>query len=259
MHRAYIVYNPLSFKFKSKKTAWYTVAALVCLSMIGNIWIMFFLENDGVVQQQADMKYCGVKNSLNHIYYHMTFVYACLVMLMPMLIIFVSNSLIVAKLMSKKKHKLVTNVSKEKKVKAKKNIKPKTNEREAKSSIISNYKIKPYYMTLNQVIIKVNENADCSKKITKTLVLISLTNALLNLPYFVLWALDYWQLAEILAKRNDSSFQTYSFKIGELLYLMSFGVTFYVFYASGSVFRRQIKYSCNEAICFSIFFFNYKF
>lgn len=269
IQRTYIIYNPLSFKFKSMKTAWYTVSSLVSVSLISNLWVVFSLDINEVFQSppqqqqpKTKIKYCGVKAGLDTTYYHATFVYICLVMLLPMVIIFISNSVIIHRLTSKKKRLIVTQNFQKKRATSEKTTKPLPNVHvnkmtDSNLALISSGKIKPYYMNVNQVINKVTEKANCVTKITKMLMLVSFTNALLNLPYFAMWAWNYEHVDNPMTTRHQSgpSLRMYIFKLSELLYLTSFGISFYVYYASGTVFRRQVKYSCKLAKNKKFFFF----
>ena len=109
----------------------------------------------------------------------------------------------------------------------------------------SNVKFRPYYLSINQIINRVTSKANTSKKITKMLVLISFTYAFLNLPYLIAWSLFYYGsifLSDELIMYNN----LYSaMKISEIFYLLNYSIYFYIYYASGSVFRNQLKYSSN--------------
>ena len=47
--------------------------------------------------------------------------------------------------------------------------------------------LKPYFLTINQIINRVTNQANSTKKLTKMLILISFSYALFNLPYFIVY------------------------------------------------------------------------
>lgn len=313
IQRVFLVYTPFSTTFKSTKSGWKTVLLITIVSFVLNIWILFILE---IKNDDNKVIYCDVKENWSKEYFHVTLIYICVIMLLPILVIFICNSIIITKIIKKVSHEkkrkrsfisssttssnyysnqqqqtFITKKLNERIIRTKRgNLNfEKLNEKNTKINFIIhrssssqnlanhyrdhhknenrllflsdarlkrrectnilnnsdfNLRIKPYYLNMNQIINKITERANNSKKITKMLLIISFSNALLNLPYFVCWTLNYYEImlknGEILIEQNN----LYSaLKISEIFYLMSFGVFFYIYYASGSVFRNQIKYS----------------
>ena len=176
-------------------------------------------------------------------------------MLLPILTIFVCNSIIISKIIKKSSLKRERNPTVNNNSKKQVNLinhiscnGKNSNINKIKLSGIDDFKIriKPYYLNMNQIINKITEKANNPKKLTRMLLVISFSNVFLNLPYFIFWTLNYYEImirnGETLIERNS----LYSaLKISEIFYLISFGVFFYIYYASGSVFRNQVKYSSN--------------
>jgi len=113
--------------------------------------------------------------------------------------------------------------------------------------------IKPYYPTVNQLINRIAIKANNTGKLTKMLILISLSYAFLNLPYLIAWSLSSNSLKQLITFNNltfmqEDHFSTLIFydsamKICELFSVLNYGIYFYIYFLSGSVFRNQLKYS----------------
>ena len=152
--RAYIIFKPFSFKYKSTKSAWNTVAGILSLSLLGSLWVCFFLDIDTSYGQQ---QHCNVKHNLQTAYFNVTLVYMCLVMFFPMLTIFISNYLIISKVsIAHNNLKLRKNKNSRKKM-AQKSMRRnvvqsiETKEKTKGSIKNSNERVKLYYLNLNQI------------------------------------------------------------------------------------------------------------
>jgi hypothetical protein len=239
LQRLVIVYSPFSNKFKSKKSAWKTVTIIIIISILINSWILFIFE---LQKGNNNYFYCNVKDGWDKIYFHLTLVYICIIMLIPILIIFTSNSFLISSIYKNKSNHL-KNAQSSKKIINKNNI---NIMRLNNTKINNNEKIqlKPYFLTINQIINRVTNQANSTKKLTKMLILISFSYALFNLPYFITWSLFYYN--ETFIKLLDASEHNYYYsalKICELFFVLNYGIYFYIYILSGSVFRNQLKYS----------------
>lgn len=115
-------------------------------------------------------------------------------MLLPIVILFTSNILIVRNLIKSRSNlkwniSLKTNDSKDDS-KKRPNLKTNNiNDNKDDINLIdkSNLKLKPYYLNMTQVINRVNKKANSTNRVTKILLLISFSYAFLNLPYFITW------------------------------------------------------------------------
>lgn len=278
LQRLFLVCSPFSHKFKSTTSAWKTISLLVLVALIINIWVPFIFE----IKYDLINQSCVVKKELNKQYYIFTLVYICLIMLIPIVVIFISNSIIItclSKTIQKKnglrRNRNLRNSAKiydqssfvsEKSltiIKSKKIVccSPFLNKKSiTKESIKSNNSnLKPYYLSINQIIGRVAHRASSPTKITRMLVIISFSYAVLNLPYLISWLIyNYKYIRLISANNDDLSDRTnwYSMiKIAEIFNLLNYSISFYVYCASGSVFRNQLKYSSeNFFFCFILFF-----
>lgn len=244
IQRVFLVYSPFSNSFKSTNSAWLTFALITLVSLFVNLWVIFLFEIDTI---QAN--HCDIKKEYVEYYFQISILYNCIKMLMPIIIIFICNLIIVSNL-----------------------VKPETrceyirkNRRCGTRTVSQMFylqakaptrKMKPHYVNMNQLINRVAVKANNSKKLTKLLVLISCSYAFLNLPYLINWYMYYY--VDVLNQSNqhenmikkDNYFYA-ALKITELFYLLNFSMNFYIYCASGSVFRNQLKYSS------SIVFFVY--
>ena len=246
IQRLFLVYSPLSNKFKSKKSAWNTVITITLVSLIINLWVPFIFE----IQQVAKTTYCDVREGWSKLYFHITLVYICIIILIPILIIFTSNSIIIQSLYrSTQPKKLGIQVNKSIQVSKNKIESFKNSKRDSfilKKNSNKSSKFKPYYLSMNQIIHRVTDKANNSKKLTKMLVLISFSYALLNLPYLITWCCYYYK--EQFSKSHDIVQHNYVYafvKISELFFVLNYSIYFYINLASGSVFRNQLRYSSN--------------
>lgn len=93
VQRAVHVYSPLSHRFKSKKTAWKTVATISVISLVINVWVLFFFK----INYSDAKKYCDVNREFKQNYFRITVAYIFIIMLVPILTIFVGNFIIILK------------------------------------------------------------------------------------------------------------------------------------------------------------------
>ncbi len=119
-------------------------------------------------------------------------------MLIPIIIIFVCNSIIILNLLKP------SLISKTNGLKANKNNIQQNpiqkhlhqhqyqNQNQHQQDKQDQVKYRPFYLSINQIINRVTYQANTSKRITKMLILISFTYVLLNLPYLITWWFFYY-------------------------------------------------------------------
>ncbi len=236
LQRLALVYSPLSNKFKTKKSAWQSVLIISIFSMILNIWVPFLFQ----LKQTNALKYCDVSSNWSIEYFHITLVYICLIMALPILFILMSNFMIIKKLnRAKHKRKDMTRL--------KRAIDP-VNPLSSNKANCSRVQ-KPFYLNVEQIISRISKKSDYSKKLTRMLMFISFSYVLFNLPYLISWFVYYYNI--ILSTFDENNLEQVAWqnlyfslvKISEIFYLLNYSVTFYIYCASGSIFREQLKYS----------------
>jgi hypothetical protein len=209
IQRLLIVYKPLTGKFKTKKSAFYTCSLIAASSCLLNIWtfFVFILKAD-----EETYFYCDVNRDFTNIYFYINSIYTIFLMFLPIIIIFLSNVLIIIQTFRKENRR-----------------------KRFKSLTYRNRQINDPENQQYQ-----------TKKITKTLLLVSFSYSILNLPYLIIWGLFFTEMI-----KNDyemTEFKNLLFsilQIAELFNILNYGIHFFVYSISGTLFRSQLKQSIN--------------
>jgi hypothetical protein len=250
LQRLFIVYSPMSNKFKSKKSAWKTVALIYFISLLSNSYTLFIFDLQIKTNNKTS---CRINPSMDNDYFHLTIVFNCIIMLIPIIIIFTSNSFLISNICKNTNNNLSNKMILS-------NNKNKTSTRINKKSLITTTTttttknneqiIKPYFLTINQIINRITQKANNTRKLTKMLILISFSYAFLNLPYFLAWSLFYdndrddeYKKYVKIEKLIQYNYSNSAVKICELFSVLNYGIYFYIYFLSGSMFRNQLKYS----------------
>jgi hypothetical protein len=170
IHRLIIVYKPLNEKNKRKSSAWKSVKLVIFMSFFLNLWTFLLFE----LNESEGNFYCDIVNDLKLINYFINILYSVFVMIIPIIILFLLNFLIIYKLTkTNEKREIITNSK-------------------LVTSIIQIKKVdNPYSDIIRCETLLVNNNLlDCKKKRKPTdtkimLILVSISYALLNLPYLI--------------------------------------------------------------------------
>ena len=238
LQRLLLVYNPMSTQMKSKKSAW-TCVCLICLTgFVLNIWALFFFRLD----EQKETKYCDIINEIHATYLIVNSIYICFVFFIPIVFIFICNCLVIVKSKKDDIKRIAMNS---------KSIKE-TNEMIIIISTPTTYKDtisknKNRFKSLSLVgksekkTSTSSEANHCySRKITSTLVIISIAYVILNFPYLVSWFIYF------IYRSNDETFRNYQFaalQISEIFYVSNYAISFFAYCVSGTMFRNQLKTS----------------
>lgn len=263
--RLILVKSPLSTKLKSKKSAWIIVFIIILISFLINFWVPFTFE----VKHDIDSEYCGIRSDLKAEYFFITNVYICLIIIIPVISVFISNLLIMykTKIADKKRSNY-----RQKKVKnstalallsmtlpspavktGSSNQQHQHHDIRKRALMINrfSFKFKPMYQNSSQVdIVSTNK----TNKITTILILVSFSYAILNLPYFVTWCLFFNEFA-ISYDFQNPTIQNYlfaAFQITEIFYVLNYGLHFYFYCMTGTKFWNQLKNSSNFFLIKSI-------
>ena len=159
-------------------------------------------------------------------------------MLLPIIIIIISNSIIIFKLknLNEKKGKaptiVVTDVA----------GRDETNE----INEMNDASIDIFYFLKNNKLKRVTNLKNNSKQITKLLVKISFSYAFLSLPYLLAWLIFFHQVVILEMEFDENLNYVFTFlTISEIIYIVNYCVEFYIYYFSNTVFRNQFTYSGN--------------
>lgn len=243
LQRLFLVYKPLSMSFKSNQSAWLTVLVIAFISFILNVWTLYFFQ----LQTESNKSYCDP--SWQREYFFIVFVYVTLIVLIPILIIFTSNLLII-----KKTHKEET---KRKSLQKMDLLKPERTTRQTSKTELSlgNFRVNRKSVSIPQVVVlKKSYN---SKKVAHTLLVVSFSYAFLNLPYFFTWLVYYLNGLNdttTIHSEANSNFLFAAFKIAEIFFIYNYSIKFFIYCASGTMFRERLVSVVNR-ISSKIFYF----
>ena len=227
IQRLLVVFKPTNYITKNK--AWLTIIIIIISSLILNIWILFIFE----LNTQFET-FCNIKADYVNKYFQLESIFALVAILVPILIILTSNLLIMFKLKKAElERKKISNV---------RLITIQNSVIKHQSNVT---KMKPFYTSVNNYANRTRNSIDDSKRSTKILFLFSILFIILNLPYLTVWSIIFY-------KNNQIDFQFSSvnnqglfaaLQICEIIYHLNFASLFFVYCASGSKFRNQLKYS----------------
>lgn len=249
LQRLYVVYRPLSLKWKTKRIAWKSVGFILSVSLILNLWVPFFVE-------LHNNEICEIEEEKRGRYFLLSSAYVCLIVVIPSIIICVSNGLIISKTVKKnmRRFKLTQsslgNLTSETRAVTKRqqprkiqvNGRNQTDSRQETLGL-TNLIARPHYWTTEQLLKKNLElnRKNSSKKITKNLLLVSFSFVLLNFPYLISWVLFYY---ECLTEPNETILQNYLFtgmQLTEILFVFNYGIKFFILWFTGTLFRNMFK------------------
>ena len=258
IQRVLVIFKPMKINYFSKLQAWYSVLLIIFISFILNIWVPFIFElNHGNDNNSTEKKvFCNVALNFASDYFFISKIFILLTVIVPSLIIFIGNLTIIINLnTTESKRKSLTNLKTSNNISLRKSYLTAKNSAKndflkvkldynGRTTTILEGKIKPFYLTLNQVINRVTIKANNSKILTKLIILISFSYVLLNFPYFIIWTVYYYNESVFNSRTtNLNSHWFVALKLAEIFYLLNYAINFYIYCASGSVFRKQLKYS----------------
>jgi hypothetical protein len=172
-------------------------------------------------------------------YFHITIIYISITLLIPSVIIVISNTIIIFKTYKKpKKPKIMFNLKSKTKNIINSNKKLARELMPSKKSSLGLNSTKSYLST-NKIVAKISSKTNSAKKVTKVLLFISFSFVVLNLPYLITWLGFYYGIA---FKNLDQIKKNYLFaalQISEIFYILNYGLLFYLFSASGFIFKNR--------------------
>ncbi len=263
VQRLYIIYQPLSIRFKRKKSVWQTVLIIVGISFILNSWVFIIFRTDKI--EVSNRQYSNIDNYLWSEYFILNSVSFCFIMFVPIIILMLSNILILIKtkqIYSKQEKHVIISYNNER-IKITNNIASKIMIKQPPSAIgTRRMHVKPHFFTFNQTINRKRSlRLKASKTLTRMLLLISFSCIVLNLPYFVARLIFVRQTNLNMPTSIKGNYLMSSLQITETFYILDFAVKFFIFYLTDSFFRNKLTkalrkcdfFNFNYLFCFSIF------
>lgn len=239
------------------------VATITILSLILNIWVFFFFK---LQDENKVNKNCDVDKSFGTIYFKITIFYIIILIWIPVLVIFVSNSYVLNKtklfnnknknfkfkytidsiFKAKKSETAVINLKKKIQNSISENLHTtrknsrKSNKKRENLSVYSDKEKQDLVIHQISSVVR-NSHIENSKRITKLLVLISFSYAVLHLPYLFTWSIFYYRIAFKTIFQSTSNYLFAALQVAEIFYILSYSLNFYIYIMAGSLFRKQVK------------------
>lgn len=244
VQRLIIVSSPLQNRFRSKQSAWVSIGTILIVSVLVNFWVVFIFE---LQTENEIVFYCDIKSDWKEEYFRITIVYIVLIMIIPILIIFVCNILTIFKSfksdIQRKKLSVVNKTMNSRgNLTVRKSI-PTSNDKRMMSEIkylVKHHNLRPFYMNSSHLARHTASKLNNTQKITKMLMLISFSYVVFNLPYLIIWFI-YFPRTNFDDLLNKSYLLALT-RCAETLQILNYGIHFYIYCISGSVFRQQFKY-----------------
>jgi hypothetical protein len=188
----------------------------MALSLCLNAWVPFMFN---VQINENKIKFCDNIKSLSENYFKINSVYIFIVIILPVVVIFYSNLVIIHK----------TKVAEENRLKL------------LDSESIAYRKRRSTLKANNMNGSSVLEKS--SKKAVKTLIRVSFSYVFLDMPYLIAWLVYFCNhnFGHIKPVNDDYLFSI--LKLTEVFYLMNFSVKFFIYCFSGSMFRKNLRSS----------------
>lgn len=249
VQRTFAIYSPFfQSKFESKNLAWTIVKIVVLIGFLINIWVPFVFTRT---------EYCDVNNQTKDFYFTVTVAYITLTMLIPIIVIFSCNTLIMYYVLkASKEREGLTNGStvnnRKQTVLSNGSFKPNKEDlslMRSSSRIVSNNSTSHSHFTRSSKSesmsnirnSRISRKSTDSNKITRMLLLMSFSYAILNLPYFISWCL-FFKIG--IGKDASQATKYYTFSatnLCEIFYILNYGIHFFIYCASGKKFRQLLK------------------
>jgi len=248
VYRLSLINTPLSSKLKSKKTAWILVWIVITVSLMLNIWVSLLFK---VQIDEETRAYCDVNAIHNKEYFVLAAFYIIIVILAPIIIIISINSLIIYKTNKteaiRKKLQLYASTRRSKE----KESKEKPPARVDRYKSVIDIKIKRFYCNPNQELSsvgkrknnKTNTTEVASQKLKKLLIMVSITFALFNLPYLIVWLIYFYAITKEALNENFENYLFACLQLAETLTVFNYSFKFFIYCYTGTKFRRQLKHS----------------
>ncbi len=213
---------------------------ILIVSLVLNGWSGFLFE----IRLDGYYEHCAVKKDLSDLYFQMNTFYIMAIMLLPILVIFMLNFLIIIKtnqddnnrrklLQSDQANLIRTNRENHLMVKTL-TLTPVVKTLSTAigaSGLTVNFDPLAQQQSLKRK--QINQN---KKKLTKMLLLTSFSYAFFNLPHLIFWLMYFRETNAIIRNHLFAGLQ-----ITEIFYMGNYGLHFYIYCISGTLFRSQLK------------------
>lgn len=214
IQRAIVIYFPLINRIiDTTSTSWKTLIGIVAFSLTSCSFIPYLFKLNTA---SNDRSYCDTNKNYPELYFWVMIIYVFLSMIIPIVTIFICNTITIIHLLKARSLRYTL-----------------TNQQEDHTSSI-------YRNVIQQMK---------SQNVTKSLILISSSYAILNLPYFIIWSIFYLEMANSRKKNSENDIfnsvcrknYLYGFmQLAELLNVLNFGLIIFMYCITGQRFRAHL-------------------
>ncbi len=221
---------------------------ILFVSFSFNLWVLVIFE----VKSENNNSFCDIKKEWTNEYFQLTILYVIFVILIPIIIIFLFNTMTICKtfessrmrrtkLQAKKVNtsRLSLNTEKMSSITVAENTEIK--------SFMRTHNLKPYYVstseTSKQSIAQLT-SSNSVQKITAILMVISFSYCTLNIPYLCTWFVYFSEHRFGWYKTaNATSYLLVYTRIAETIQILNYSLHLFYYCIAGSLFRKQLKNS----------------
>ena len=279
VQRLLVICFPLKIFLKSKRLAWKSVCLILLIGFISNSVIPFLFDLNKTNESDLVITiYCDIIKSVKLEYLLLNSIYIFTIIIIPSLVIFVSNCLIIYKTNKQERlRNILMESSKYQKTNSSKvtnksslNLKPiisiqksfsfttKKNKnsfvedqlwiKKSDTEIIcgkqakAHTKLKPFYWTAEQISKGNNKkfNRSTKKLLTMMLLTISFSFIALNIPHFIVWFIYFYKSAFQLFDPISIETLFGILQITEIFFLLNYSIKF-LLCLTFSIFRNEVK------------------
>ena len=227
IQRTIAVYFPLcQKKISSPNLAWKIASGLIIIAAILCSCVPFLFQLNQYPSNRIKFSYCDTDKNYNQIYFITTIIYIVLIMFIPITTIITCNTLIIFRVCNETKKRSLMISGNFIEYPPNKNrlfTKHANSYFGSESNIQSDDAVEFVKSNIGKKQLK--KISSDSHKITRMLIIMSLSFAILNLPYFITWCIFYY--TEAINGQKASSYLIGSINVTEIFYVLNYGIHFF--------------------------------
>jgi hypothetical protein len=217
-----------------------------------NAWVPFIFT----LNTEDTHSFCDVDRNWTNIYFLVNAAYMGLLIMLPIITIFICNSLIIFKTgkddmrRSKYKQKIRNKPSHQSSMITSVKMKSRSSSWQSSRKTVLLRK-QSSIKTLAENVLRrqpTRSNASYSKKMTKTLLLVSFTYAFFNIPYLISWCMFFDAMTRRIVDPTYKNYLFAALQITEIFNILNYGIHFFVYCLAGTLFRSQLEYTFRKQL-----------
>lgn len=257
IQRLFIIYLSPRSKFKSKEFAWFIILVICFIGLFISFWVPFLFEIQEAdsINKKEHLFYCDIRKKFKNEYFLITLVYSVLIMFIPIVTIFVCNSIIIYKARQANSKELAhakSNLNVANNKFDRQNLKLEEEEEEININDPNNRKNLFKTRLSNESVITcryyIEDKSRNVNKMAKILLWISFSFAILNLPYFITWCLFFYEVAFHGANTERKNYLFSSVQISEIFLILHYSIQFYINSFTSIRFRQKLLFDFRNSV-----------